>query len=78
MKRLCHHQLPLEQYRDDVCGALRQALWGQRLFQEKCCSAKAQRRSNDAPLICASMFREIKAKGHKVKGFLLPCTNLVY
>lgn len=57
MKKLCQDQLPLEQYRDDVCGAVRQALFGQRLFKRKVLlCVKAQRCSNYVQLFCASMF----------------------
>lgn len=58
MKKLCQAQLPLEQYRDahNVCSAVRQALFGQRLLWNVLLCVKAQRCSNYAQLICASMF----------------------
>lgn len=57
MKKLCRDQLPLEQYRDDMGGAVRQALFGQRLFKRKVLlCVKAQRCSNYVQLICASMY----------------------
>lgn len=47
MKKLCQDQLPLEQYRDDVCRAVRQALSGLTLFKRKVLLwVKAQRCSN--------------------------------
>lgn len=68
MKKLCQDQLPLEQYRDDVCGAVRQALFGQRLFKRKVLlCVKAQRCSIYAQLICASMFW-----GYKGERFSFP------